>query len=191
MSTITLRPAVPDDARALLAIYAPYIQNTAITFERDVPTEADFRARIEHTLAFYPYLVAERDGKPVGYAYASRFSVRAAYDWSAELSIYLAPEGQKQGIARQLYEVLEAALKKMGITNLYAKIASPDQDDCYLTHNSVDFHQHMGFSVCGQMKAVGSKFGRWYNLTYMEKIIAGHEANPRPVEKWDGSILRR
>ena len=86
---IQIRAAVPTDAPALLAIYAPYVEQTAITFEYDVPAEAEFTRRIADTLQNYPYLVAEQDGVPVGYAYAGKFHERAAYDWSVETSIYV------------------------------------------------------------------------------------------------------
>lgn len=89
MGAVTIRVASPDDAPALLGIYAPYVEETAITFEYEVPTEAEFRRRIEATGARYPYLVAEQDGTILGYAYLSAFVGRAAYDWAAETSIYL------------------------------------------------------------------------------------------------------
>ena len=87
--SILIRPASPADAQALLAIYTPYVVQTAITFEYDVPTPVEFTARIAATLEKYPYLVAEQDGVPVGYAYAGAFHERAAYDWSVETSIYV------------------------------------------------------------------------------------------------------
>ena len=88
---IQIRAAVPTDAPALLAIYAPYVEQTAITFEYDVPAEAEFTRRIADTLQNYPYLVAEQDGVPVGYAYAGKFHERVAYDWSVDCLLYTSP----------------------------------------------------------------------------------------------------
>ena len=110
--SIQLRSAVPADAPALLAIYAPYVEQTAITFEYDVPTEAEFAYRIETTLQNYPYLVAEQDGVPVGYAYAGKFHERAAYDWSVETSIYVEQHRKRQGIGRLLHDALEQELQR-------------------------------------------------------------------------------
>ena len=125
LSGVTIRPAGPNDAAALLAIYRPYVENTAITFEYDVPTEEEFRARIAHTITRYPYLIAEREGRPVGYAYAGPFKERAAYDWAVEVSIYVAQECRRSGIGRALYRALEEVLAEMGIQNLEACIAVP------------------------------------------------------------------
>ena len=101
-----IRLAAAHDAAALLDIYAPYITDTAITFGYEVPAAEEFAARIQETLATHPYLVCERDGVPVGYAYAHRIRERAAYDWAAELSIYLAPAAQGQGVGTVLYQCL-------------------------------------------------------------------------------------
>ena len=174
MDSCIIRTASPDDAEALLSIYKPYVLNTAITFEYDVPTVEDFRARIAHTLKKFPYLVLCDGEKILGYAYAGEFKERAAYQWSVELSIYLEEGSHGHGYGRLLYEALEAQLKKMGIKNLYACIAYPDFDDEYLTGNSVDFHAHLGFKRVGEFKKCANKFGRWYNMTWMEKIIGEH-----------------
>lgn len=106
-SSITLRAARPDDAAALLEIYAPYVTGTAITFEYDVPSVEEFRARIEHTLKKYPYIVAESGGEIVGYAYTGEFKERAAYGWSVETSIYVARGKKHCGIGKRLYRALE------------------------------------------------------------------------------------
>ena len=110
--SIQIRPAVPADAPALLAIYAPYVAQTAITFEYDVPTETEFACRIADTLKKYPYLVAEQDGVPVGYAYAGKFHDRAAYDWSVETSIYVEQHQKRRGIGRLLHDALEQELRR-------------------------------------------------------------------------------
>ena len=156
-----IRPAVPEDAASLLEIYAPYVEETAITFEYDVPTTEEFRERIEHIRARYPYLVIERGGVIQGYAYAGVFKDRAAYDRSCEMTIYLARDAVGGGLGRKLYEALEEALRAKGMLNLYACIGVPEQDDEYLDHNSEQFHEHMGYRKVGTFHQCGYKFGRW------------------------------
>ena len=120
-STINIRTASPSDAPALLSIYAPYVENTAITFEYTVPTPEDFRERIARTLDRYPYLVAQLNGTVMGYAYASAFHPRAAYDWSAETTIYVKKGCRHGGVGKLLYQALETALKAQNIINLDRK----------------------------------------------------------------------
>ena len=176
-----IRTAAAEDAAALLNIYAWYVEHTAITFEYTVPSPAEFRRRISRTLEAYPWLCAEQDGKLLGYAYAGPFAERAAYGWAAEVSIYLARDARGQGLGRRLYMALEERLKAMGVLNLYAKVACPDVDDEYLTWNSVEFHQHLGYTRAGLFTSCGCKFGRWYHLSCMEKLIGEHPENPAPV----------
>lgn len=170
-----IRNAVPQDAKALLKIYEPYVENTAISFECDIPSEEEFKKRIENTIKKYPYLIAENDNQILGYAYAGAFYGRAAYDWSVETTIYLAPDAQKKGVGRTLYEVLEEKLKDMGIKNLYACIAYPENEDEYLDKNSALFHEHMGYKEVGKFYKCGYKFNRWYSMIWMEKIIGEHK----------------
>lgn len=115
-----IRTAKTSDAEELLVIYRPYIENTAITFEYDVPSVEEFADRIKTTLERYPYLVAELDGKIVGYAYAGVFKGRKAYNWSVETSIYVSLDNHENGIGRLLYEKIEEILKKQGVTNANA-----------------------------------------------------------------------
>lgn len=179
MSDLTIRPASPSDAGALLDIYAYYVEKTAVTFEYELPSQEEFSGRIENTLKRYPYIVAEKDGSILGYAYAGPFIPRAAYDWCAELSIYLAPTARGQGIGRTLYGELERLLRDMGIVNLYACIATTDTEDEYLTNQSPRFHQRMGYTEVGRFLKCGYKFSRWYHMIWMEKIIGEHlEAQP-------------
>ena len=182
MTNIRIRVATPDDAEALLALYAPYVTETAISFEYTVPSLDEFRARIERTLANYPYLVAEFRGVILGYAYTSPFVGRAAYAWSAETSIYIDKNCRHNGLGRALYDKLEAISRLQGLTNLYACIGVPETDnDPYLTRNSADFHAHLGYHLAGEFRRSGYKFNRWYHMIWMEKYIADHPQQPQPV----------
>lgn len=171
---VVIRDATIEDAKHILEIYDYYVKNTAITFEYDTPSLEEFKARMERTMSRYPYLVIEKDNIIQGYAYAGSFVGRAAYDWSCEMTVYLAPNARKSGMGRKIYEVLEMKLREMGILNLYACIGCPEVDDEYLTMNSADFHAHMGFVKVGEFHKCGYKFGRWYNMIWMEKIIGKH-----------------
>ena len=174
MRSVIIRSASPDDAKCLLEIYAYYVANTAVSFEYDVPSEADFRRRIQNTLQKYPYLVLEEDGVIQGYAYAGIFKPRAAYSHSCELSVYVDRSAKRRGYGRKLYEALEDSLKAQGIVNLYACIAYPAVEDEYLSRDSEQFHRHLGFSTVGEFHQCACKFGRWYNMIWMEKLIGEH-----------------
>ena len=176
---IEVRNAVLQDAGRLLEIYDYYVRNTAITFEYETPSQEEFAARMEHTMQRYPYLVIEEDGRVEGYAYAGIFKDRAAYDWSCEMTIYIDHNAGKRGLGRRLYEALEEDLKKVGILNLYACIGYPETEDEYLTKNSAEFHAHLGYITVGEFHKCGYKFGRWYNMIWMEKIIGEHGNNCR------------
>ena len=171
---MTIRNATVEDAQPLLEIYAYYVKNTAITFEYEVPSLEEFSNRIAVTLKKYPYLVLEEDGAIRGYAYAGAFVGRAAYGHSCEMTVYLDHHCKGRGYGRALYEALEQALKDRGILNLYACIGDPIVEDEYLTRNSEQFHQHLGYSRVGTFHQCGYKFGRWYNMIWMEKIIGEH-----------------
>jgi len=178
---VIIRNATLADANRLLEIYAYYVRETAITFEYEVPSVEEFARRIARTLKRYPYLVAEVDGQVKGYAYAGPFKERAAYDWSCELTIYLAREARGSGLGRLLYASLEDALGRMSMLNLYACIAYPQVEDEFLTRNSVKFHEHLGFTLAGRFRSCGYKFGRWYDMVWMEKVIGEHLDSQAPV----------
>lgn len=179
--SITIRPAVPGDAASFLSIYAPYILNTAITYEYVVPTEEAFAGRIRHVLEKYPYLAAEVNGEVVGYAYASAYGVRAAYGWTVETSIYVDQNTKGLGIGKALYQTLEACLTAQGLRTLVANIAWPEEGDPYLTRDSAAFHEHMGYERVGTLRYMGCKFGRWYHLAVMEKYLGNHSQDPAPI----------
>ncbi len=174
MSGVSIRAPSPDDAAALLGIYAHYVANTAVSLEIAVPTQAEFAERIRSTLARYPYLVLEEDGLIRGYAYAGPFKARAAYARSCEWSIYLDPGARGRGFGRRLYEAMEPRLREAGFVNLYACIADPVREDEYLTHASERFHRRLGFTRVGTFRGCACKFGRWYNMIDMEKILVEH-----------------
>ena len=177
----TIRDALPQDAARFLEIYSYYVTETAVSFEYEPPTIAQFQSRMRETAARYPYLAAERGGEIIGYACAHPFVGRRAYDRSAELTIYLDKSYTRTGAGKLLYGELEKRLVRMGITNVYACIGVPETDDEYLTHNSLDFHEHMGFRSVGVFRRCGRKFGRWYDMVWAEKIIAPHSDSPDEV----------
>lgn len=178
---ITIRTATIDDAKQLLAIYAPYVKKTAITFEYEVPTVEEFKKRIQNTLKKYPYLVAEQKGNILGYAYTSAFVGRAAYDWAAETSIYVDETKRKMGVGKLLYKELEKISRAQRLLNLNACIGYPEVEDAHLTKNSVQFHEHLGYQCVGTFHKCGYKFETWYDMAWMEKMIGEHETNPAAV----------
>ena len=179
--SVIIRDACISDAPRLLEIYSYYVQHTAISFEYTTPTQEEFCRRMRHIMSRYPYLVAEVDGTVQGYAYAGAFVGRAAYDWSCELTIYLARNARKMGLGRQLYTALEQRLAQMGVLNLYACITCPDREDEYVTRNSMEFHSHLGFRQVAEFRSCGYKFGRWYNMIWMEKMIGEHRPDQPSV----------
>ena len=183
---IEIRAARLEDAERILEIYAYYVENTAITFECEVPAIDAFRERMRSIMSRYPYLAAEDGGRVMGYAYAGPLNERSAYNWSCEMSIYVNPDARRCGMGRKLYEAMEEALKKMGIRNLYACIGYPAVEDEYLTKNSAAFHAHLGYRMIGKFRQCGFKFGRWYDMVWMEKVIGDHPARPEPVTGYPG-----
>ena len=179
---LTIRLAAPADSDAMLAVYAPYVEETAITFEYQVPTVEDFAGRISRTLERYPYLIAESDGGLAGYAYAGPFKERAAYDWAVETTVYVRRDLRRHGVGRALYGALERCLAAQGILNLEACVACPEREDEYLTWDSVDFHMRLGYRLVGEFYGCGCKFGRWYNMAWLEKHIGEHLPDPAPVK---------
>ena len=157
------------DARAIAAIYAHYVHKTAITFVAEAPTAADFVSRISDPR--YPFLVAERNDRVVGYAYASMFRTKAAYRWDVELSIYLAPGIEGQGIGSQLMEELLAAVEKQGYLNAYSCITMPND-------RSVGLHKKFGFAELGRFPNSGYKLGQWHDVIWMGKNLYTPEGDP-------------
>ena len=186
-----IRTASPRDGAALLKIYGPYVERTAITFEYRVPSVEEFSRRIERTLKQYPYFAAEFEGELVGYAYAGPFHEREAYDWAVETSIYVAWDQRKMGIGRRLHDALETALREQGILNMNACVACPcGEADEYLTWSSLEFHRRLGYRLVGEFRQCGYKFGRWYNMAWLERHIGDH-LGEQPVPKAFGDIRER
>lgn len=171
---IIIRDAKVTDAKAIQTIYTPYVETTAITFEYNVPSEEEFCRRIETVQQKYPWIVAMVNGQVVGYAYASAFKPRDAYQWAIETSIYVDYNNKRSGIGRQLHEALEQRLKMQGILNMNACISFIDPEDEYLTLDSVRFHERLGYQKVAHFHQCGKKFNRWYDMIWMEKMIGEH-----------------
>lgn len=175
-----IRMAEEADAQELLNIYTPYVTDTAITFEYTVPTVQEFANRIRHTLQRYPYLVLLRDGQICGYAYASVFKSRAAYDWAVETSVYLRQDCRGAGLGKALYLALEEALKRQNIINVNACISYPHEPNDYFDDASEKFHRHLGYTKVGHFNKCGYKFGMWFDMIWMEKMLGDHPDKPEP-----------
>lgn len=183
-------PVTANDAKELLEIYAPYVQNTAITFEYEVPSLEEFEGRIKNISAKYPYIKAVDDeGNILGYAYAGAFKGRRAYDWSVETTVYVKQDARRSGVGKALYEALEGALAYIGILNVNACIAKPVGDDPYLTTDSIIFHGKMGYTPVGVFHQCGYKFKRWYDMTWMEKMLGDHKAENEAVKFGEWSLF--
>lgn len=159
-----IRAAQVEDAQQLLAIYTPYVLDTAITFEIEVPSLAEFVGRITETQATYPYLVAEDEGEVVGYAYAHAYYGRAAYAWTVEVSIYIDQTARAKGIGTALYDRLETLLIEQGITQALACISLPNEA-------SIQFHQKRGYEEVAHFKKVGYKLGQWRDIVWLQKEL--------------------
>ena len=177
---LSIRFVTEEDAEALVSIYAPYILETAISFEYTVPTVEEFRRRIREFSTKYPYLVAETDGEIVGYAYACPFGERAAFSRSCETVLYIRRDKRSGGIGRALYERLWALLKKQNITNINACVAYAEEENEHLTHASPKFHERMGYHKVAHFTKCGYKFGKWYDILWLEKFIGEHTDDPAP-----------
>jgi phosphinothricin acetyltransferase len=171
METITIRFARADDASALLAIYAPYVENTPVSFEYEVPSAQVFARRIVETSAAYPYLVCAVDGAPAAYAYATKHMERAAYRFDVQTSIYAAPEYHGRRIGAALYECLFELLAKLGYYNAYAVIVVPNEASRRL-------HESVGFVPLCVYPNTGYKFGVWHDVAWLGRTLTGHEVAP-------------
>lgn len=167
-----IRRATTADAAACREVYAPYVRETTVTFETEVPSVEDFAGRISRALERYDWLVAESDGRVVGYAYAGPVKDRAAYHWSCEVSVYVDPGARGHGLGRSLYRELFARLGAAGFRRLLAIITLPNEP-------SVALHRAMGFREAGRLERIGFKHGRWLDVLWLQADLGpDHEAPP-------------
>lgn len=170
---MSLRFARSSDSAALLNIYAQYI-DTPITFECILPTEKEFAKRITGICAEYPYLIWEKSGHIIGYAYAHRQMEREAYQWNAELSVYLDQAYTSQGLGKKLYHTLMEILKLQGVKTVYGGVTLPNP-------KSERLHLSLGFHCLGIYHHTGYKCQAWHDVAWFEKEISPYEPDPRPI----------
>lgn len=161
---MAIRFATVEDLPQILAIYAPYVEKTAISFEYTVPTMEVFTARFEHYTAQYPWLVWEEQGEILGYAYGSAPFERAAFSWCAESSIYLRADQRGKGIGKKLQLALEALVQMQGYQILYALVTTDNPA-------SIAFHKALGFTHLAEFPGCGWKLGSWHGLVWLEKRL--------------------
>ena len=172
---LCLRFAKLNDAEALSLIYKPYVENTAVSFEYIPPSKEEFGKRIKDKIQNYPFIVAEYNGEVAGYSYASSFMPRPAYQHSVETTVYISSKFHQKGIGKSLYLALEKILTLQNVISLNACIAFADVPDETLNNNSMLFHGRMGYRYVGRFNASGYKFGRFYDMIWMEKLISESE----------------
>ena len=176
---ISLRFATVADAPALLEIYRPYVKNTTISFETEVPSLAEFEGRIREYAEFYPYLLAEEEGTILGYAYAHAFHERSAYRWTVESTVYVSEAARGKHVGKRLYTALLSLLKAQGIQNVCAVVTIPNEP-------SMAFHTAMGFQVGNLLPGFGYKLGQWRGVAYLYLPLGSHEEVPaEPISVWD------
>lgn len=183
MKHLVIRPATLADAAALLSIYAPHVTHTAVSFEESLPSVEEFASRMHKTIADgFPYLVAESDGEIVGYSYASHLNSRSAWRYTVETTIYVKTDCHHCGVGKALVSALEEALRWCGHYYCIANIAYPrTPDDPHLTDASVRFHEALGYKKIAHFTCCGYKFGRWYDVVYMEHHLADRPKTPAPL----------
>ena len=181
-----IRAAEKADVPAMLAIYAPYVLETTVTFEYAVPTLSEFEDRFSTVTEKLPWLVWEEKGVVLGYAYASLPFTRAAYAWCAEPSIYLRSDARGRGIGKRLYAALEAILLELGYVVSYAIITGENAP-------SLAFHYALGYRKCGELVNSGQKFGRWLDVYWLEKRLNSVETprnSPIPWKEFSKNIQK-
>ena len=170
-----IRSATPQDAAPCAEVYAPYVRDTAITFELEAPTVAEMAGRIAAAQRGHAWLVAERDGRVFGYAYGSEFKSRAAYRFSCEVSVYLAPGLHRAGAGRALYDVLLPKLAVLGYRTAVAGMTLPNEA-------SLGLHRALGFETVGVFRGVGWKLGAWHDVLFAQRpLLESPEDPPVPA----------
>jgi phosphinothricin acetyltransferase len=170
-SAFRIRDATPADASALLEIYRPVVAETAVSFEMEPPSVAEFEERIEKALGDWAWLVAENDRGPVGYAYATSHRPRAAYRWSVETSAYVGGDHRGQGLGKRLYRELLPVLADKGYCSAYAGVALPNDA-------SIALHRSVGFTPVGVFRRAGWKFGRWHDVSWWQLTLRDQPPEP-------------
>lgn len=168
----TIRLAERRDIPGILEIYSPFILNTAVTFEEEIPSEESFWERMQAIMAELPFLVCEIEGKIAGYAYASGYRSRASYRWSKEVSVYIHPDFQRKRVGHALYTSLNKMIQYQGVANLLAIITMPNEQ-------SVAFHEHFGYIKCAEFSKVGYKMNQWQNVGWFELFIQNENEPPK------------
>lgn len=168
-----IRTACQKDAATCAAIYSPIVRETAISFELEPPNEQEMLARITKSFPMFPWLVCELDGIVVGYAYARQFRDRPAYQWSVEVSVYVAAEARGKGVGRALYVALFEILQRQRFINVIAGITLPNDA-------SVRLHESMGFQPIGVFQKIGYKFGAWHDVGFWRLTLGEHSRDPLP-----------
>jgi L-amino acid N-acyltransferase YncA len=174
-----IRLATEDDAAAMAAIYAPYVRDTAISFEIEPPDAAAFEKKLGDVMKLAPWLVWDEGGEVLGYAYASSFRARPAYRFTVETSIYVRSDTRGRGVGRALYAELLRRLAAQGFKRAIGGMTLPNPESARL-------HQSLGFERVGAFHAVGYKFGKWHDVEFWERQLAPFEGTPaetRPVER--------
>jgi len=168
-----IRLAREEDAAVMLAIYAPYVRDTAISFETEPPSEDEFRQRVRATLEVGLWLLCEAGGSVLGYAYGGRFHPRRAYQWTVEVTAYVHQEHHRKGVGLGLYTSLLGCLALQGFWSAVGIIALPNPA-------SVGLHERMGFAPAGVLRAVGYKDGRWHDVGWWQRALGEQGPSPAP-----------
>jgi phosphinothricin acetyltransferase len=184
-----IRRVKAQDVKEILEIYRPFIENTSVSFEMEVPTEADFWLRIQKYAESAPWLVYDINGIIAGYAYASEHRSRWAYRWNREVSVYIHPDFRKRQVATKLYTSLIKLLKYQGYANLLAGVLAVHEQ-------SIEFHEKFGFRKIGVFRNIGFKHNAWCTNAWFELFIGEENQSPRelimpnqiPPEVWEKSL---
>lgn len=171
MIDLRIRAVDAGDAAAIAAIYAPYVADSAISFELDPPGSAAMLSRIETVTGRFPWLVAERGGTVVGYAYADSYRTRAAYRWTVETTVYVDRAYGRQGIGRALYAALLEEAARRGFVSALGVLTLPNAA-------SAGLHEAMGFAHVGTQAGIGYKFGCWHDIGIWQRDLAPRRGNP-------------
>src|SRR3712207_3896262 len=189
-TSAVIRIATERDAEQVAAIYAPYVTDSIVSFETEAPSADEMRRRIEGTLERYPWIICERQGRVLGYAYAGAHGSRAAYRWPVDVSVYVREGAHRRGVGRALYTSVFAVLDLQGFYNAYAGATLPNPA-------SVGLHEAMGFRPVGVYRKVGYKMGAWHDVGWWHLALRERVGDPAPPaylpsvlgsEEWDAAL---